>query len=267
MGCDRHRWIFSVPIPASAEEQEALLQAIVKKIPSIDEPERLREATEAALALLLRRPTDRGLRADLTLRVAAIVEEIDKARPGTREAMIRAAARDCLGVLQSARERRLSRAAEAAQAGPGGVRTSAAQRATTGRRARHRAQAGYAVAIAGGVTVMVGGLLWVMALRPSPPPVMAEPARLVEQITAVAQGDVLATHVFGGALRRITRGDLPVVVAEAVPPRACAAAGWALVRKGLLTINGITPSRPSAARITDLCNHGDGDATLQWMPK
>jgi len=256
-----------VPIPASAEEQEALLQAIVRKIPSIEEPDRLREATEAALSLLLRRPTDRGLRAQLTLRVAAIVDGIDHAKPASREAMMRDAARDCLGVLQSARERRLSRAAEAALAGPGAAKTSPSQRSPAARRARHRAQAGYAVAIAGAVTVLLGGLLWFMALRPAAPAVMAEPARLVEQMTVAIQGDVPSNHVFGGALRRITRGDLPVVVAEAVPPRACAAAGWALVRKGVLTINGITPSRPSAARITDLCNHGDGDATLQWMPK
>ncbi|SEH45623.1 hypothetical protein [Magnetospirillum fulvum] len=249
-----------MPIPASAEEQEALLQAIVKKLPSIEDPDRLREATEAALSLLLRRPTDRGLRAHLTLRVAAIVDGIDRAKPAEREAMMRDAARDCLGVLHSARDRRVSRPPEREKS-PASLRSPAA------RRARHRAQAGYAVAIAGGVTVMVGGLLWVMALRPSPPPVMAEPARLVEQITAVAQGEVMATHVFGGAIRLTMRGDLPVVVAEAVPPRACAAAGWALVRKGLLTINGITPSRASAARITDLCNHGEGDATIQWMPK
>lgn len=249
-----------MPIPASAEEQEALLQALVRKIPSLEDPDRLREATVAALSLLLRRPTDRGLRADLTLRVEAILAPLGGAAPDR----MRAAAQQCLDVLQDARERRLSRAAEAAQAAARGVKPS---RFAAAKRARHRAQAGYAVAIAGGVTVMVGGLLWVMALRPAAPPMMAEPARLVEQMVAVSQGEVLPVHVFGGALRLIMRGDLPVVVAEAVPPRACAAAGWALVRKGLLTINGITPNRASAARITDLCNHGEGDATIQWMPK
>jgi len=249
-----------VPIPASAEEQEALLQAIVRKIPSIEDPDRLREATVAALSLLLRRPTDRGLRADLTLRVESIVADLGGATPERMQA----AANECLQVLQAARDRRLSRAAEAAQAAALGLKPP---RTAAARRARHRAQAGYAVAIAGGVTVMVGGLLWVMALRPAPPPVMAEPARLVEQMIAVSQGEVLPIHVFGGPLRLTMRGSLPVVVAEAVPPRACAAAGWALVRKGLLTINGITPSRASAARITDLCNHAEGDATIQWMPK
>jgi len=246
-----------VPIPASAEEQEALLQALVRKIPSLEDPDRLREATVAALSLLLRRPTDRGLRADLTLRVDAILAPLAGAAPDR----ISAAARQCLEVLQDARERRLSRAAEAAMMGAKPSRFAAAKRA------RHRAQAGYAVAIAGGVTMLVGGLLWVMALRPSSPPVMAEPARLVEQMAAVAHGEVLPVHVFGGALHLVMRGDLPVVVAEAVPPRACAAAGWALVRKGLLTVNGVTPNRASAARITDLCNSGAGDATIQWMPK
>ncbi|CCG41946.1 hypothetical protein [Magnetospirillum molischianum] len=251
-----------MPIPASAEEQEALLQAIIQKIPSVEDPDRLREVTLAALALLLRRPTDRDLRAELTRRIDTIIAGLSRITPQSRHAEMRDAARHCLHVLRTARERRLSRAAEAALAAK---RASARSMAATN--SHHRAQAGYAVAIAGGITVMVGGLLWIMALRPAAPPIAAEPARLVEQILAAAQGEVPPTHIFGGALRRTTRGDLPVVVAEAVPPRSCAAAGWALVRKGVLTINGVTPSRPSAARITDLCSRSDGDATIQWMPK
>jgi len=257
-----------VPIPASAEEQEALLQAIVRKIPSIEDPDRLREMTGGALALLLRRPGDRDLRDEMIGRIDVICAGLGQAAPEGRALARQAAARDCLRVLQTARERRLSRADQAALAALNAQKSAAAAaRSAAATRSRHRAQAGYAVAIAGGVTVMIGALLWFMALRPAAPPIKAEPALLVEQIVAAVQGEVPATHVFGGVLRRATRGDLPVVIAEAVPPRACAAAGWALVRKGLLTINGITPSRPSAARITDLCNHGEGDATIQWMPK
>ena len=57
---------------------------------------------------------------------------------------------------------------------------------------------------------------------------------------------------------------VPVVTARGVPRRVCAASGMRLVRKGLLSVNGETPTRISSAIITELCNKGDGDATIRW---
>jgi hypothetical protein len=250
-----------VPIPAAAEEQDALFQAIIRKIPSIDEPERLREATDAALALLLRRPSDRPLRDELTRRVESIVGRIRSTSAEARRAEIHRAARECLEVLRTAREQRLSRSAEAAHGAVAKVRR--APKPPPPRRSR----AGLWVGGGVGLVVLLGGLVWALVTRPPSDTGASDATRLVEQMVAALQGESPPTHVFGGALTLISRGGLPVVVAESVPPRACAAAGWALMRKGLLTINGVTPNRVSAARITDLCNLGEGDATIMWMPK
>ena len=70
------------------------------------------------------------------------------------------------------------------------------------------------------------------------------------------------------------RGDVAVegggqrisVVAKGVSPRDCVSAGWVLVRKGALSINGITPQRVSSAALTELCNQDD-TASLRWVPR
>ncbi|MBI3444158.1 MAG: hypothetical protein HY055_02030, partial [Magnetospirillum sp.] len=43
--------------------------------------------------------------------------------------------------------------------------------------------------------------------------------------------------------------------------------GMKLVKKGLLSVNGVTPTRVSSAIITELCNKESGNATLMWAPK
>ena len=53
---------------------------------------------------------------------------------------------------------------------------------------------------------------------------------------------------------------------EGVRPNECVSAGWDLVSKGVLTVNGVTPARVSAAKLNELC-HNEDTATLAWVPK
>ena len=89
--------------PATAEEQEALFQAIIRKLPAVEEPGQLQEIATLALALMLRRPADRDLREELTHEIIDIVAAV---KPGhSPEALrneMRFAARGCIKVLQAA---------------------------------------------------------------------------------------------------------------------------------------------------------------------
>ena len=92
----------------------------------------------------------------------------------------------------------------------------------------------------------------------------SEAEKFVQQIVQAAQGDAPATHMFGGPLKVSSKGGVPVVTAEGVPPSVCSASGPWLVRKGLLSVNGVTPVRVSLAIITELCNNVTGGATMMW---
>jgi hypothetical protein len=69
----------------------------------------------------------------------------------------------------------------------------------------------------------------------------------------------LMHHIYGGTI--ISSGD--VVTAMNVPSAACVAASWNLMKKGTVTINGHTPIRVTAAKLSSLCYSGD-DVVLEW---
>lgn len=245
-------------MPASTEEQGALFQALIHKISQTGDPARLRDASLAALGLMLRRPSDQTLRVNLTSQIDSILAGIEPDRPET----VHLAARQCLVVLRRARDARLPQVDSAR-----GLRSPPKRHRSPS--SSHHHAAARALTIAGGGTVLVGCLLWAWGLtvHPAPAPEMADGQRLAEQIAAAAEAAPMPTHLLGGPLRRtVQEGQPTVVVAEKVPPQACTAAGWTLVRKGTLSINGITPSRLSAARITELCNQSSV-ASLRWVPK
>lgn len=75
-----------------------------------------------------------------------------------------------------------------------------------------------------------------------------------------SDADALVARMKAAAVGR------PYVVMGKVPPKVCVMAGWELYRTGLITVNGVTPQRISAAILVDLCNQGE-TATLQWTPK
>lgn len=58
----------------------------------------------------------------------------------------------------------------------------------------------------------------------------------------------------------------PYGVIDKVPPKVCVLASWELSRTGIISVNGVTPQRVSAAVLVDLCNQGE-TAYLSWYPK
>lgn len=56
------------------------------------------------------------------------------------------------------------------------------------------------------------------------------------------------------------------IIATNVPAVACVTAGNRLVKKGIITINDVTPVRVSSAILTELC-YTNEKATLKFTPK
>lgn len=116
-----------------------------------------------------------------------------------------------------------------------------------------------AAALVGGTLTFQAGVRSGMA---------ATPEAFAQQMEEAAHdGTASARHVYGGTIRVQRNGSTLALVADNVPPSACVSVGWKLVRKGLLSINGTMPLRVSAARLSELCNDGSGNAVLTWIPK
>ncbi len=96
---------------------------------------------------------------------------------------------------------------------------------------------------------------------------LADARMFTSQVLDAASDSGEVRHLFGGQIKVVESGGRIVVVAENIPPRVCGASGWTLARKGLLTINGITPNRLSRAIVIDLCGREGGGANLMWIPK
>lgn len=90
---------------------------------------------------------------------------------------------------------------------------------------------------------------------------------LAVQMEAAAGGrNGLDRHVFGGAIGVSMHDGRVAVTAEAVPSNACVSAGTRLAHSGVVSVNGNTPVRVSASRMTTLCFE-QPTATLVWQPK
>lgn len=253
----------------TAEEQDIFFQEIIRKMPGITEPGKLEELSLLALSMMLRRPADNVLLDELIHQVKDVMAEV---KPGhTPEAVrneMRFAARGCIKVLQAAKERRLPRHKQSESdnwAQSDGKTTFHATHHQTEDEVSDNKVARW-VAIAAAVLVLGGGVAW-WSSGDAPASDGSETSKFVDQIVAAAQGDAPANHMFGGPLKVISMGGVAVVTASGVPPRICAASGMKLVKKGLLSVNGVTPTRVSSAIITELCNKEDGDATIMWAPK
>lgn len=95
----------------------------------------------------------------------------------------------------------------------------------------------------------------------------SDPGEMLQaQMEAAAQGNVAATHAFGGTLTVTRTNGRSSVMADNVPSRACVQVGWRLAKEGTIIVNGTLPTRLSAARLSELCS-GDGGATLIWVPE
>ncbi|HLO75315.1 MAG TPA: hypothetical protein VK196_02520 [Magnetospirillum sp.] len=130
------------------------------------------------------------------------------------------------------------------------------------RPAPRRAHHGALAAVLAIALVLAGGGLWywlggrVATVDPG--------EQLQSQMEAAAKGEAVPTHAFGGALSVSSANGRTNIIAEGVPSRACVQVGWRLARAGTIIVNGVLPTRLSAARLSELCS-GDA-ATLIWVP-
>lgn len=249
----------------SPEEAEAYFQDIIRKLPSVSEPAKLEELSLLALAMMLRRSSSKELRDELSHQIREIVASVTPGHSpdATRNAM-RFAVRGCIKVLRVAKERRQPRDTHLdPQLRSVGV-AEHGRHAPSGSAGKVTGNPIIVGAIAVTVLMVLVGAYLGWSRKPDGGYDQNETTMFVEQITRAAQGDPPVTHMFGGPLEVSAMNGVPVVTARGVPRRICAASGMRLVRKGLLSVNGETPTRISSAIITELCNKGDGDATIRW---
>lgn len=113
--------------------------------------------------------------------------------------------------------------------------------------------------------VMTGLVAWALAQGAAKDEAVVQ---LVDQMKLAADGKLGPTHhVLGGRLYAKRDGDQVTVVAGGLPQKDCVQAGWALVKRGMITINGVTPQRVSAAVLAELCAKREDDSKLEWTPK
>lgn len=91
--------------------------------------------------------------------------------------------------------------------------------------------------------------------------------QLANEMAAVARGEPLGAHVFGGALESGRRRGRAFVTAKTVPATACVSAGWVLLSRGTVVINGKLPGRVSQTLLTELCKQKPEGAEIMWFPK
>jgi hypothetical protein len=90
---------------------------------------------------------------------------------------------------------------------------------------------------------------------------------LLNQMQSAVTGTVPAIHAYGGALNLVVKDGRMLVIAFALPTKACVQAGWRLSKQGIIIVNGVLPPRLSAARLAELCSMVEGGATLTWVPE
>ncbi|MCA1909581.1 MAG: hypothetical protein LDL39_14575 [Magnetospirillum sp.] len=120
------------------------------------------------------------------------------------------------------------------------------------------------VLVSGLVAITVGGGLALWLLMDAENHAGDPTDLLVSQMqTAAKGGNPPPFHALGGALRTLYGQGRINVVAEDVPSGPCVKAGWRLAKSGTIIVNGVLPTRLSAAKLTELC---EGGATLTWAP-
>lgn len=98
---------------------------------------------------------------------------------------------------------------------------------------------------------------------------MTPEQELVEQMHLAASGGAVAsTHSLGGRLAVVRNQNGLMVQADGLESKACVSVGWRLASGGIVTVNGQTPARLSAAKLSELCAlPEDGLSTLIWVPR
>ncbi len=255
----------------SLDQEEALFRALLHRVQASGDKSHLQDRAQAALRLILDRDVDQPLRDELLADIARLIAALpDDVSTGPGRLALAKAVEATLARLEMADRRRLAPAAQPQpQAKP---IAAAASAASYEHRASHphplhpvaaEPSSRHALLMMLALlALLAGGLTIGLRSRNAEPAVRP----LVAQIEAAAHGNVPAANIFGGSLRAMVQGGRTVVTVDGIPPGECVLSGFDLVRKGLLTVNGVTPNRVSAAKLNELC-HDEDTATLIWSPK
>jgi hypothetical protein len=266
-----------------AEQEQALFRVLWQRVQNAADKPHLLDRSQTALRLILNRPEDQIILADKASRIAAIVEalpdDVTSAKGKTALAM---AADACCQILDRAEQYRLAGtpavqglAQETAKHHVMPADTIAALDHHGGPWPHQRQSRSAAKKFPAGTITMLLALAMVLALgwaiavkdRPDDKSRSEPPVRpLVTQMQGAAHGSIPPTNLFGGELRVATENGRTFVTVTGIPAGECVLAGWDLVHRGILTINGVTPNRVSAALLNELC-HQEDPATLKWTPK
>jgi hypothetical protein len=231
----------------------------------------LLERGDAALRLILNRDDDQRLREDLTAQINRLIVALpEDVSAGPGRVALAKAVEACLAILRTAEQRRVIAIASPNVHFATAVASAASYELRAkyaGKRHHYPEEKPSPWRVPGMIAVLLiilaSGL--VIGLRErSAADQQVRP--LIAQMEAAVRGTASPTNIFGGALKVEVRGGQTVVTVDAVPAGECVSSGWDLVRKGLLTVNGVTPNRVSAAKLNELC-HGEEKATLIWVPK
>ncbi len=257
--------------------------------------------------MLRRSDDSKALSDQLTGQIKSIVAAVTTVHPSeaSRKAMV-IAAKGCIQVLKAARDQRPPRKAEAAGTGstPPPPKTDIRKAPGSSKKAADEPEDAKPVEDSGdheekrlkiimlsvvGVliiaTSIAGYVVWhslpgTLAIDgaqagksatdgTASPPDTSDAGQFIDQIVLAARHNAApAPPLFGGTLEVTSiMGGHQVVVAGGVPPQVCADAGMVLAEKGLLSINGQTPSITTQQAINDLCAKDGNGATITWSPK
>jgi hypothetical protein len=248
----------------NADNEDALFKLLLDKIMTAHDVHQLEERTNLALSIIQRRHCEKKLLSDMRKLVADAIGGLPKDHAGPFLVTdIHHVARRCVQILETSKEKRLSRADQEALGHCEPYHEAITHGTHKIPNVDSNNNYGRRIAAVVALFVSVGGIWFLNYGSEHDEPT---PAKLAEQVIAASEGNLTSVHVYGGAMIIKTGQGATRVTAHNLPPRVCAAAGWLLVRKGTLTINDTTPSRVSAAVIADLCHEKDM-ANISWSPK
>jgi hypothetical protein len=252
---------------AQGQDEGTLMKTIMRKIASVDDPETMQELALLAIDMMLRRAEDKPLRNLLIWRVHIAISGLLNEGTAVIDPVRRQeAVQNCTELLRAAREQRQPREVVM-------LPNSRTQAEADPAPARNKSSLSWPiVAAVAAVLAALAAALFALAspaamLSQAPPPITA--AGLAAQIEAAPAIDLAALRPSDDGTRFYlarSQDDRPIVVAEEVPRRLCAATGYILAHDGSVTINGAAPAQMTKVAVSALCYRQAGNATLTWSP-
>jgi len=229
-----------------------MMQTIMGKISTIDDPEHMQELVLLAIDMMLKRAEDKPLRNLLIWRahiaISNLVNEGSLSIDVDRRLQ---AVANCTELLQAAREQRQPR--------------RVIEQESRIEESKSKPPMSWPLFLAIGAALLV--LIAALFALASPAAFSQTPAALAAQIEAVPAVAQLRPNPDGTRFY-LARGaqDQLMVVAQEVPRRLCGSTGLLLAQNGVVTINGSALPQATKLAAVALCFLHPGNATLTWVP-